>query len=463
MLHSGYSKWIFSLLVIMQATLIFVNQENIFFWDTVQFAGKHGSYFYDYGLTNGFLLPDHIDSGHPPTFGYFLSLVWNILGRSLIVSHWAMFPILVGILYQAYKLDEYLNPRKTSLFILLLFVCPFYLGHSILVSPDLVVILGFLLSLRGVLIKQDSLVTIGILLMSSMSLRGAAIGVAIMLYDLFTDRSYSIFQFWKLPWIALVKKYALGFSLLTLYLGYHYFTKGWLVQHPTSSWAPSFESVGVGGMIKNLFRIIWRLADFGMIGIYLVLLSRVRFIPLLKDRLVWLAIFLFVILAILTVPYVGLVNHRYFLPIQIVALLIGSQLLGAFNKNWLTAIVVVFLFAGNFWIYPDSISQGWDSTYAHQPFYTLEQESLSRMNTLDIDPKKVGTAFPMRSDRNYLSLDKSKPSYKQFDYKTDQYLLYSNVMNEFKDIKKESFFEHSEVVFTLEKRGIEITLYKLKD
>jgi len=208
------SKWIFYGLCIAQIVLVFWNQSNFFFWDSVQFAGKHGSYFYESGLSNGFLLPDHIDSGHPPTFGFLLSLVWKIFGKSLVVSHWAMVPVLIGIIYQACELGKYYYPKQPGLFPVLLFVCPFYLGHSILVSPDLVVVFGFLLSIRGLLQKKYLWQSIGIVIMSIISLRGAAIGVAILCYDLLLNPNFQLKRFWILPWKELFQKYAIGFSLL---------------------------------------------------------------------------------------------------------------------------------------------------------------------------------------------------------------------------------------------------------
>lgn len=455
------SKWVFIILVLFQVILVFINQHNILFWDTVQFAGKHGTYFFENGLSNGILLPDHIDSGHPPLFGFLVAKGWSLFGKSLEVSHWLMLPVLIGIVYQSCTLGQFLFPNKTWLFPVLLFVCPFYLGHSILVSPDLIVLFGFFLAINGLVTRRSFLVTIAVVIMCSISLRGAAISMALLLYDLYTRHDYNLKRFWKLPWLDLIRKYALGFIILTLYLIYHIIEKGWLVQHGNSSWAPSFESVGMMEMGKNVIRILWRLLDFGMVAIYLLLISKFRFLLLLKGRLFWLGLFLFIVLGILTVPYVGLVNHRYFLPIQIIALILGVQILRAYNRTWLNFAVIAFLLTGNFWIYPHSISQGWDSTYAHQPFYKMDVQFYDKMTDLGINHNEVGTAFPLRSSRKYISLDDSMKSYKQFDIKTDQYILYSNVMNEFKDLTQNDAFKNADVIHKSNVRGVEMILYKM--
>jgi len=153
---------------------------------------------------------------------------------------------------------------------------------------------------------------------------------------------------------------------------------------------------------------------------YLLLLSKLRFLPLLKDRLLWLGLFLMIILAILTIPYVGLVNHRYFLPIQM------------------------------------------DSTYAHQPFYSMEKEMYQKILDLGVDPTEVGTGFPIRSDQKYISLDTTIRSYKPFELTSDKYILYSNVINEFNGVTTVNTFKEATVMHSINKRGVKMVLYKMK-
>ena len=72
---------------------------NFFFWDTVQLSSKQAHFYY----TNGYkdlLLPNSIDSGHPPIMGMALAFLWKIFSKSLIVSHLFIFPFLIGIVIQ---------------------------------------------------------------------------------------------------------------------------------------------------------------------------------------------------------------------------------------------------------------------------------------------------------------------------------------------------------------------------
>ena len=131
--------------------LTFLVRENFFFWDTVQLGSIHGQYYFDNNFSS-FFLPENIDSGHPPTFGIYIALVWKLFGKSLMVSHFAMLPFLFGIIFYLEKLGKYFfqNSIFTFAFLLLLLLDPCLAGQAILVTPDIVVVFFFLMSLDGI-------------------------------------------------------------------------------------------------------------------------------------------------------------------------------------------------------------------------------------------------------------------------------------------------------------------------
>ena len=71
--------------------------DHSFFWDTVQLASKHAHWYYENNFHYLFL-PETINSGHPPLFGMYLAVCWQLLGKSLIVSHFSMLPFLLAII-----------------------------------------------------------------------------------------------------------------------------------------------------------------------------------------------------------------------------------------------------------------------------------------------------------------------------------------------------------------------------
>jgi hypothetical protein len=96
-LHQNISSLPFYLifLILLSATVSYP-----FFWDTIQLASKQAHFFYETGF-HSIILPNEIDSGHIPSLGIYLALLWKIMGKSLIVSHLAMLPFVMGIVFQS--------------------------------------------------------------------------------------------------------------------------------------------------------------------------------------------------------------------------------------------------------------------------------------------------------------------------------------------------------------------------
>jgi len=116
---------------------------DIFFWDTTQLASKHAHFFHERQLAFDFL-PDSINSGHIPAFGYYLAIFWSIFGKSLMISHLAMLPFVLGIVYFFQKLVS-LSFKGPLYFLSLLVLLsdPTMVAQVGLVSPDLALICFF--------------------------------------------------------------------------------------------------------------------------------------------------------------------------------------------------------------------------------------------------------------------------------------------------------------------------------
>ena len=89
-------------------------------------------------LSNNFdslLLPDRMDSGHIPSFGMYIAFFWKLFGRTLLVSHLAMLPFVLLLLWQTHKLVSYFfegQLRGIAFLLILLDTC--LLGQLTLVS-----------------------------------------------------------------------------------------------------------------------------------------------------------------------------------------------------------------------------------------------------------------------------------------------------------------------------------------
>ncbi|MEM6321045.1 MAG: hypothetical protein AAF960_25490, partial [Bacteroidota bacterium] len=122
--------------------------------------------------------------------------------------------------------------------------------------------------------------------------------------------------------------------------------------------------------------------------------------------------------------------------------------------------VFVGLATGNLWIYPKGIAQGWDTTLAHLPYYSLRKKMINFLETEKIPLTDVGTVFPNIGPLEIYELNGESEGFVRKDFVHNPYIFYSTVFNDFSD----------EELVTLEKNwlvkqryaafGIEVVLYR---
>jgi hypothetical protein len=476
-------------------------RSHFFFWDTVQLGSQHAQFFFDNSFST-LLLPNEMDSGHPPTFGFYLAIVWKLMDKSLGTSHLAMLPFLFGIVWQSWRVGEkILGEGWAYLFLLLLLVNPVVASQCVLVSPDLVLCFFFLLALNGIFREKKILLALALLGLAAVSMRGMMVVGALFLFQMLMLRFRKFLKFPKSTSntegeniekvksnkvilnhpITIVKQlvtpYLLGGLFAFIFFIYHFVNKGWIGYHAGSSWAEAFQTVDFKGFIKNIILLIWRFIDFGhlFIGFTILFLTikKVRNTRHLfpTTRQLWLLlIVLIVVLTPTLIMYQGLLNHRYLLPIYITACLLCVKLISDM-KNWrqqlkVSAVVFVGLASGNFWVYPQPIATGWDSTLAHLPFYRLRNDMLQFIDNQKINYTDIGTAFPnLRSFslvdlKDTPSVSAIKNDFGRLDLNKNQYVFYSNVMNELTGEQLVTLQTHWQVVHALRSGQVEVILYK---
>ena len=127
-------------------------------------------------------------------------------------------------------------------------------------------------------------------------------------------------------------------------------------------------------------------------------------------------------------------------------------------------VVASLLLSGYFWIYPDSIAQGWDATPAHWPYYELRSRMIAYLEKESIPVTSVGSFFPNLATFKDTDLSDDCSSFKVTDLGSDKYVLYSNVFN-IPD-KKLEILANKEIwiiMHKIKKRGVYMILYKRKD
>ncbi len=458
-------------LLLLAILATFLVRHHVFFWDTIQLGSKHAHWYYE----NGFrylLLPDEIDSGHPPAFGMYLALVWNLFGKSLAASHFAMLPFLLGIVVLLFRLGDHFGGKENSWMLALLAVAgPVLSAQAVLVSPDIALACFFLLALHGILNRQKGAQIFGAMGLAVISTRGMMLVGILYLFGLILN--------WKKSWLTPVRQalpYVPAGLLALAFLFYHYQQKGWIGYHEDMPWAPSFERVGLAGMLRNAAILAWRLADFGHLFLWLLLawLAYLRWKGRTSEQnekirqASWLFALCLPLLSITFLAYRGLHGHRYLLPIFLSGTILFYTLLAhtaltVRARRLLFGAALAGLLTGNLWIYPDTTSQGWDSTLAHLPYYGLRQKLLDYLDGQNIPLESVGTAFPEIGPLEFKELNGEERGMKGKNLSADSYIFYSNVMNDFRSAEIRRLKEEWKVVRQWNKGGVRVVLYERPD
>lgn len=476
----------FLVLLIPFLLLLWFTQSNALFSDTVQFAGDVPMWYYHNGFSS-FLLPDYCDSGHPPGFGMYIAAMWQLFGKSLVTSHWAMLPFVMLLVFQSVKLGINIFPKSKSgslwLTLLLLFQTPLF-AHCSLVSPDIAVLGLSFWMLNAIIKKNNTALAIAVFLVALISIRGMTIAVCLYLFKCCLDYwQHPSTEKWLLRLWKNIQPFLWGGLIGLTYFIYHYYQKGWITPTDDTPWGPAFYKVNFAGWVKNLAILVWRLVDLGGIAACLLFLLgswgywkhkaslKTDNIPpnFIKGLLVLGSILLVFTLLPLTL-YLGLLTQRYLIFFSVIILLLGFILVWNNHywtiktKNILVASALLIQLSGSFWIYPATLSQSWDCSLSHLPYYDLRQEFLLYMDEQNIDKQQVITEFPMQKSASVLDYATDTFTYTLLNVVTleeVEYLWYSSVCNAL--LKEKAYFDtHYDVLKYAKKGSVEMILYKRK-
>ncbi len=444
---------------------------HVFFWDTIQLGSKHAHWYFEHDFKY-FLLPPTIDSGHPPTFGMYIALMWKWLGKTLIVSHFVILPftlLSIGLLHQ---IGNYFLDAKSGIGLVLLMVAdPTFAAQSLLVSPDVALFCCFLLGLYAVLKSRSWLLALACLGLASISMRGMMVVLVLFLANISFD--YICTSVPK-SFTTIINKYIFPFIpsgvLAASFLAYHYWQTGWIGYHADSPWAASFERVDAMGFVRNIALLCWRLLDFGRVLVVLVTLvllfkkwRRNQPFSMILKWLLSLNIIAFLILCPTLLIYDGLLGHRYLMPIFFLNNLLCLYLIfqqSSIQQTVIFSLVLVSLLTGNLWIYPKQIAQGWDATLAHLPYYALRSDMIQYIEQENIEFEQVGTVFPEIGERKFKELNDLELGFVPVSLNENQYIFYASVMNDFSDEVLETLENEWIVLKQLKKGRIEVILYQ---
>jgi hypothetical protein len=428
----------FTLLVLTYICLWASAVNDFFFWDTIQLGSKQAHFFYE-ASEFSLLLPNEIDSGHFPLFGLYLSVWWDIFGKTLFFSHLAMLPWVLWIVYVIYRLTTiYCAENYRYLMVIIVCLEPTLLAQITLISPDVILVASFL-SVWLYYQKNNALnLAVFVLVLSLISLRGFMVAGA-----LFSSACLIWWQDKKNKKSLLrIPAFLPGMIAVLLFLGYHYQKSAWIGFHADSPWSPSFTKVSFSGILYNSGLFIWRIFDFGRVGIFILLIyllkKEKRTFGLTTNFMFVSGILTTLVLAGVTIGFQSLTAHRYYMPIYLIFLITSLHLL---YKSDLTSAIkkrislglAICLISGHFWVYADGVSKGWDSSLSFRPVFSLYNDVENYLKIKGIEKKEVTSFFPFLSKEKYWKLNDSSDCFANAEEQKTKYLLLSNIHNDAPD------------------------------
>ena len=455
------------LFIVISLGFTLLNANKFFFWDSISQISAPANWYYDNNFRY-FFIPDAYATGHPTFIGMCIALLWKIFGKNLLISHLAMFPFILGILFQ---LDTYLKDSgKEKIVPFLIFTI--VLCDSTLVSQmsmvtfDIPQIFFFIWCINCINKQRYLTLSVAFIALMMTSLRGSLCGFGIILYA-----QVIIYQKNRKLSIKTLLPYIPGLITLAIFLLSFYLQKHWIIHNTVSKkWEEFSKIVSITGIFRNIGLVAWRLIDYGRIGIWIVLcvilflsLKRRTLFDAFFKNTFYIAICQFIVIFPAVILYKNPFGHRYFLPVIIPVSIAVVYWILKYSRFRYVIYILIFLFvlSGSFWVYPDKIAQGWDATPAHWPYYSVRNEMLDYMKKNKIPLSSIGSFFPNIASFKLTDLSEDNQSFKDADLEKEEYILFSNVYNHSDEIIDKLFLSNNWIIEkTIKKRSVYMILFR---
>jgi hypothetical protein len=412
--------------------------DTYFFWDSVSTLSKPSHFLFDNHFSS-FIFPSNLVDDNL-ALNTLLALIWQLFGRSLLVTHIFFSIIGVALIYQLYKLcDFFVSNKKALPYIFLLVVSETALvTQSLLIMTDSLMLLLSLLSIRYILNNKRIALTFSLLGLSLLRARGfclaGGIGVFYFLYLYLDKREKPLHQLKQafLPFIPAIFIYLLFLCFKAVYGNTYYYFRN------DSPWADHYHLVDLKRFTTNLLGAGRFFLDSGRcfcwiaFGILFLKYGKKR----IFDSSIRLPLILWgstlVCMLLVTIPTTNDMGARYFLlQYLLIALITGILLFRLLKENRAKIsciLLIIGLWGGHFWVYPERLSRSWDTTLAHLPYYDLRKDMIHYLDENNIPLKNVRSFFPAAHSGRYIELNDDDRTFAASEEEAD-YILYSNIAN----------------------------------
>lgn len=442
------------------------------FWDNILFVSRMSRPLLENGLLSWGTIPLDSDPGHPPFVATYLVAVWSIFGRSLAVSHWALYPFVFIFYYELWHVIKHYFTNRNSAFAayLLVFADPTVFSQLMYIGPETCVLCFASMAMRGILSGDIVRKTIGLSLLGICSMRGMMLCAGLFLWDMickvYIERQSARYL---LTWRNMAP-YVIGSLPAVSFVLWRLLCKGWLIDNPIHPWGQAWDYNTLAEFLCNILRNIivfgQRITDFGRMVpilvcfVLLVYCKKTKCLSNQDNNLIIFCLTSCSVVAVASLLIHNAMGHNYF-----TLLYIGIEcLLVSFLSHirWQKIPYIVSLFAlllGNLIVYPDRFSQGWASSLASLPYWTLRDNVLSYMDANHIQPEQTLCYFPFGRCADDVDLNDDIREYAS-SWEKATYVIASNI-NNLDDGTLDRIQSCCTPIYRVEKSRVHITLYRI--
>lgn len=442
------------------------------FWDNILFVNRMSRPLLENGLLSWGTIPVDSDPGHPPFIATYLAIVWSVFGRSLAVSHWALYPFVFIFYYELFLIvNHYFSNRYYALAAyLLIFADPTVFTQLMYIGPEIFVLCFASVAIHGILSDNISLKIVGLSLLGICSMRGMMLCAGLFLWDMICricverQRLHNAFS------LRNILPYVIGGLPAVCFVLWRLLYKGWLIDNPIHPWGQAWDygtfTEFFSNVLRNLLIFGQRITDFGRlvpILICCVLLVYCRKTVCVSKQDKNLIIFCLTSCSVVIITSLLIHNtmgHNYFTLLYIgIECLLVSLLSHIRWKKILYIASLSALLLGNLIVYPDRFSQGWCSSLASLPYWALRDNVLSYMDTQHIPMEQTICYFPFGRCADDVDLNNDMRKYAS-SWEDAAYVIASNI-NNLDDGTLDKIHTGCTPIYRVEKQRVYITLYRI--
>ncbi len=446
--------------------LYFLTMNIPFFWDAYS-KSIRATWF----LNNHFsqwILPTELNAGHPPLWELLLAFTWKLTEQTLAYSRLLLLVFNLAAFYQLIRfLRDHKSPGVPVWALIIVLIEPTLLAQTTILNNDMMLLFFTLLGLNSIYRNEKILYSIALTGVLFSNLRGTSVFASLFLIDFL----FNWFQLKKDKQEFLWVSYILPTALFGLFIIYHQQLLGWALKNPGLEHR---ELAGTTRILKNIASIgksvleTGRIFMFGLLTFLIIkFFKKQKWIDFNSEnkRLILSFLVFFITFTVLFTMMKNPVNPRYYMVAYLIATLLCVNLIFEWiqDKKWrnfsVSYLFIAFL-TGHLWIYPPTISQGWDTSLAYLNYFPLRDKMENYLVENKISKESVGTNLNLNHPQFIDLKNAPEALYPELSTLNNHYIILSNIENTTSNEDIHLLMKDWILVKSYQQMGVFVNLYQ---